>query len=186
MLGRYNAAVIEEALRATTTAPPFPSADDRPAWAAIGDRLGPAQVAEIVDRAEAAVQQPREVRQRWFRCGAGCLTLSGTVSIACQKSCERRWRRASYLWLTVRLASCRLGYAAGSTRCSVRSCATPTIVRPVSATNVAYCLMRSWRNERCRCGSPSWRPTTAAHAAPRERGPARNGRSHDRRAGDEQ
>jgi len=44
MLGRYNAAVIEEALRATTTAPPFPSADDRPAWAAIGDRLGPAQV----------------------------------------------------------------------------------------------------------------------------------------------
>ena len=76
MLGRYNAAVIEEALRATTTAPPFPSADDRPAWAAIGDRLGPAQVAEIVDRAEAAVQQPREVRQRWFRCGAGCLTLS--------------------------------------------------------------------------------------------------------------
>jgi hypothetical protein len=60
MLSRYNAVVIEEALRAAVAEPAFPSADDRAAWAAIGDRLGPDPVAEIVDRAEAAAQQSLE------------------------------------------------------------------------------------------------------------------------------
>lgn len=59
MLSRYNAVVIEQALR-TEAAPPFPPAADRRAWAAIRESLGDQQVAEIVERAEAAAQQPLE------------------------------------------------------------------------------------------------------------------------------
>ena len=65
MLSQYNATVIEEALRAAGTEPPFPSVDDRAAWGAISERLGSAQVAEIVDRAQTAAQQPLE--QSWRR-----------------------------------------------------------------------------------------------------------------------
>jgi Heparinase II/III-like protein len=60
MLSRYNAVVIEEALRAAASEPAFPSAEDRAAWAAIGHTLGQDQVAEIIEHAEAAARQSLE------------------------------------------------------------------------------------------------------------------------------
>jgi Heparinase II/III-like protein len=60
MLNRYNPVVIEEALRAAAPESAFPSVDDRAAWAAIGDRLGREQVADILQRAEGAAQQSLE------------------------------------------------------------------------------------------------------------------------------
>jgi Heparinase II/III-like protein len=59
VLSRYNAVVIEEALRAEPGAPPFPPADDRAAWDAIRETsLGEADVRAALDRAETAARTP--------------------------------------------------------------------------------------------------------------------------------
>src|SRR5262249_32590582 len=58
MLGRYNAVVIAEALRARRPLPPFPPADDRAAWSAIRNRLGPTETEDILRRALEAADGP--------------------------------------------------------------------------------------------------------------------------------
>jgi Heparinase II/III-like protein len=58
VLGRYNAVVIEDALRASPPRPPFPPADDRVAWTAIRHQLGPAETEGILARAVQAASGP--------------------------------------------------------------------------------------------------------------------------------
>lgn len=54
MLSRYNPLEIERVLRATPFTAPFPPAADRAAWAALTDRLGPAQTSALIALAEQA------------------------------------------------------------------------------------------------------------------------------------
>ncbi|MBX3014987.1 MAG: heparinase II/III family protein [Caldilineaceae bacterium] len=57
-LTRYNVIDIEHSLRETAPTPPFPPLADRAAWAAVGARLGQAQVAAILAQAETDAQTP--------------------------------------------------------------------------------------------------------------------------------
>ena len=82
MLWRYNPTEIGSALRQAVPEPPFPTIDDRAAWAAVAARLGAERGAALGARAEAAAREPIPA-------------LSATLFLSYRRS-ERRSGYADY------------------------------------------------------------------------------------------
>lgn len=77
MLSRYNAIDIENALKAAKPPPPFPPANDRPAWEELRAAFGEEKVAEAIARAEEDAHS--EVP-----------TLPATLYLECERTGERK------------------------------------------------------------------------------------------------